>query len=86
MRKRVIVLLLCLPMLALAQDRVPEVRHQELRFELSAELAKSAVVTSEVTTVPPVLFDRAEPFLAVGAAWSARGEIQLSADSDDRER
>lgn len=78
MRKRVIVLLLCLPMLALAQDRVPEVRHQELRFELSAELAKSAVVTSEVTTVPPVLFDRAEPFLAVGAAWSARGEIQLS--------
>ncbi len=75
MKKRVIVLLLCLPMLALAQERAPEVRHQELRFELSAELAKSSAVTSEVIAVP---IDRVEPFLAVGAAWSARGEIQLS--------
>lgn len=75
MKKRVIVLLLCLPMLALAQERTPEVRHQELKFELSAELAKSGVVTSPVTVVP---LDLVEPFLAVGAAWLARGEIQLS--------
>ncbi|MFN0109468.1 MAG: N-acetylmuramoyl-L-alanine amidase [Blastocatellia bacterium] len=78
MKNRIVVSLLLLSTLALAvlaQEQAPEVRHRELRFELSAELAKSAVVTSEVTPVP---LDRAEPFLAVGAAWQSRGEIQLS--------
>lgn len=58
-----------------AQSQKPEVRHSEIKFELTTELAKSSVVTSEVTPVP---LDQAEPFLAVGAAWQSRGEIQLS--------
>ena len=60
---------------AKAQSLKPEVRHSEIRFELATELAKSSVVTSEVIAVP---LDRVEPFLAVGAAWLARGEPQLS--------
>ncbi len=57
-----------------AQERAPEVRHQELKFELAAELTQSSAVTSEVIAVP---LNRVEPFLAIGAAWKARGEIHL---------
>jgi hypothetical protein len=42
---------------------------------LATELAKASVVTSDVIAVP---LDRVEPFLAVGTAWSARGEVHLS--------
>ena len=58
-----------------AQSKKPEVRHSEIRFELAAELAKSSATTSDVIAVP---LDRVEPFLAIGAAWKAQGEVQLS--------
>lgn len=74
-----VLLLLAQTMLVLAlsvqaQERAPEVRHQELKFELAAELTQSSAVTSEVIAVP---LNRVEPFLAIGAAWKARGEIHL---------
>ena len=58
-----------------AQSKKPEVRHSEIRFELAVELAKSSATTSDVIAVP---LDRVEPFLAIGAAWKAQGEVQLS--------
>lgn len=64
-----------LTLTASAQERPPEVRHHELRFDGSAELAQSAAVTSEVIAVP---LDRAEPFLAIGAAWKASVGVHLS--------
>lgn len=58
-----------------AQSPKPEVRHSEIRFEMATELTKSSVVTSEVIAVP---LDRVEPFLAVGSAWLALGDVELS--------
>lgn len=76
MSKRILVLLLALAALpAMAQDQTPKVRHKEIRFDLARELAKSATVTSDVIAVP---LDLVEPFLAVGAAWMASAELQLS--------
>lgn len=76
MSKRIFVLLLALIALpVMAQNQKPEVRHNEIRFDLARELAKSTVVTSEVIAVP---LDRVEPFLAVGAAWMTNGDLQLS--------
>ncbi len=66
-------MLLVLP--ASGQKRKPDVRHQELNFVLSVELAKSQILTSEVIVVP---IDRAEPFLAIGAAWVGQGDVHLS--------
>lgn len=67
--------MISLALTAQAQERTPEVRHYELRFEVSAELAPFAAATSDVIAVP---LHNVEPFLAIGAAWKARGEIHLS--------
>ena len=77
MTTRIVVLLLTAMMLSSfvsAQDRTPEVRHQEIKFQIARVLTSSAVVTSEVIAVP---LDRVEPFLAVGAAWVATGDLRL---------
>ena len=60
---------------AIVVAQTPEVRHREIRFDQAAELSKSATFTSEVLAVP---LDRAEPFLAIGAAWKASGDVHLS--------
>ncbi len=67
--------MISLALTAQAQERTPEVRHYELRFEVSAELAPFTAATSDVIAVP---LHNVEPFLAIGAAWKARGEIHLS--------
>lgn len=78
MTTRIVVLLMLastLGLTAFAQEQRPEVRHREIRVERPTELAASDVVTSKTISVP---LGQAEPFLAIGAAWNARGEIHLS--------
>ena len=70
-----VLMTMTLSLAGIAQSQKPEVRHREIKFELATDLAKSAVVTSEVVVVP---LDRVEPFLAVGAAWKVQGDVQLS--------
>ncbi len=71
----VILIATVLPLPGKAQSRKPEVRHSEIKFDLASELAGSAVVDSDVIAVP---LDRVEPFLAIGAAWIAQGDVHLS--------
>lgn len=59
----------------LAQDRQPQIRYSELRFHPVSELANKDDFISEPIPVP---IDRAEPFLAIGAAWIAQGDVHLS--------
>ncbi|MBS1790567.1 MAG: N-acetylmuramoyl-L-alanine amidase [Acidobacteria bacterium] len=85
MKTRIAVLLMLAMMLAfsasaLAQEGRPEVRHKEIQFTQLTELPQFAFTISEILTVP---LDHAEPFLAVGAIWKARGEIRLSLRSSN---
>lgn len=52
----------------------PNVRHGELRFDLTRESARGGF-TSQTIKVP---IDGAEPFLAVGAVWSAEARVIVS--------
>ncbi len=77
MGKSIFVMMLTLMLMSVsvaAQDQKPEVRHREIYFELTKQIAASAGVTSDVIAVP---LDRIEPFLAVGTAWMARSQVQL---------
>lgn len=62
------------PLVSRAQERAPNVRHGQISFDLTNELLKSGAVISDVITVP---IEQAEPFLAIGAAWKAQGEVHL---------
>jgi uncharacterized protein (TIGR03437 family) len=59
----------------LAQDRQPNVRHREIKFDLTQPLLKPGEMISDIIAVP---MEPVEPFLAVGAAWLAKGEVRLS--------
>lgn len=63
------------PLVSLAQERAPKVRHREIKVDLASAALKAGVVTSEVIPVP---IEQAEPFLAIGAAWLAKGDAHLS--------
>ncbi|MEO6726095.1 MAG: N-acetylmuramoyl-L-alanine amidase, partial [Blastocatellia bacterium] len=49
-----------------AQDRQPNVRSREIKFDLTGQAIKVGVAISDPIAVP---MEQAEPFLAVGAAW-----------------
>jgi len=67
--------ILILPLVSSAQERPPNVRHREIKFDLTPEALKPGIMTSEVIAVP---VEQAEPFLVIGAAWLATGEVRLS--------
>lgn len=68
-------LVLSLQLRPLAQERAPKVRHREIKVDLASAALNAGVVTSDVIPVP---LAQAEPFLAVGAAWLAKGDVHLS--------
>ena len=69
-----ILILALLPVRLFAQNQSPVIEHREIRADLTKELSRSGVITSSVIPVP---LDRVDPFLAVGAAWIASGDVQL---------
>ncbi len=81
MKKRLCLGLLALSFAALfsssitAQDRQPNVRSREIKFDLIQQTGKGGVVVSEPIAVP---IEQAEPFLAVGAAWMEGEGVRLS--------